>query len=99
MPHQASDAATLPRLPHNPVDCPILISVIIDPLLGSFNPELQLCTPDHYGDYVWFLATILCLLILFTVIRGVEKFNGRNQSTIGTIGREEIEMVELGGRR
>jgi hypothetical protein len=98
MPHQANSGATSSQVPRNPVDCPVLVAMVIDPLLASFNPELHLCRRDDYDDYVWPLATILWLLVLYTAIRGVEKFNSRNVRTRG-FGGEEYEMVDLRERR
>jgi hypothetical protein len=103
MPHIASHApghaAAPPLLPYKPMDCPVLIAMIIDPLLGSLNPKWQLCAPEYTPDYMWPLATALWLLILYTAIRGVEKSNGRNARILEATGGEGYEMMELRSRR
>jgi hypothetical protein len=99
MPHQSSDAAIPPELPHSQIDCPILIATVVDPLLGSFKPEMQLCMPDHYADYMWPLSTILSPLIIYTAIRGIERFNDRNARISAATGVEDYEMMELRSKR
>jgi hypothetical protein len=97
--HATSHAAASLLLPHKLTDCPILIAMIIDPLVGRYDSQWQLCAPEYAPDYVWSLATALWLSMLYTAIRGVERFNDQNARITGTTAHEDYEMVDMRSRR
>jgi hypothetical protein len=83
----------------NTYTCPILVSLIIDPIFALLSPAYSICTPEQLADQSAFLYALeyaTCILLLFVVIKLTDHLHKRDTGRTEAEDGEGIEWIQLG---
>tara|TARA_R110002003_G_scaffold126_32_gene11722 strand:- start:9816 stop:10085 length:270 start_codon:yes stop_codon:yes gene_type:complete len=83
----------------NTYTCPILVSLIIDPICALLSPAYSICTPEQLADqsaFVYALEYATWILLLVIAIKLMDHFHKRDTGRTGAEDGEGIELIQLG---